>query len=101
MVERGIMIKKNEKKVKEVAALRYSEDDNKSPEIIALGKGETAEKILEKAKESNVPVYEDAQLAHTLQGLNIGDEIPPELYEVVAKILVFISDLDSQYGKHR
>lgn len=93
------MNKKNEKKIKEVAALRYSEDNNKSPEIIALGKGEAAEKILEKAKESNIPVFEDAQLAHTLLKLNIGDEIPPELYEVVAKILVFIGNLDSQFGE--
>jgi flagellar biosynthesis protein len=93
------MDKKTEKKIKEVAALRYSDDKNTSPEIIALGKGEVAEKILEKAIESNVPVYEDTQLAHTLQSLKIGDEIPPELYEVVAKILVFISDLDSNYGE--
>jgi len=44
-----------------------------------------------------VPVHEDANLAHALTMLNIGDEIPPELYEVVAKILVFVSDIDGRF----
>lgn len=90
---------KNEKKIKEVAALQYSPDKNKAPKIIALGKGEIAEKILEAAENNNVPVYKDAQLVQTLNKLNIGDEIPPELYEVVAEILVFVSNLDKSYGE--
>lgn len=93
------MNKKEEKKIKEVAALKYSPDENSSPEIIALGKGEVAEKILEAARENNVPIFEDAQLAQTLNKLNIGDEIPAELYEVVAQILVFVSSIDNDYGE--
>jgi flagellar biosynthesis protein len=85
------------KKTKEAVALRYSPDNNVAPEIVALGKGDTAEKIIEKAKESGVPLYEDAELAHTLNFLDIGTEIPQELYEVVAKILVFVSDMDSKF----
>ena len=68
-----------------------------APEIIALGKGEAAGKIVEKAIESGVPVHEDAELAHALNMLSIGDEIPPELYEVVAKILVFVGEVDEKY----
>ncbi|MCR4434384.1 MAG: EscU/YscU/HrcU family type III secretion system export apparatus switch protein [Clostridiales bacterium] len=89
----------NKKKVKEVAALSYSPQQNQSPEIVALGRGETAEKILELAKSNNVPVYKDPELAHTLNKLRIGDEIPPELYEVVAEILVFISHIDKSCGE--
>lgn len=89
---------KNRKKTREAAALKYT-PENDAPEIIALGRGEIAEKIIEKAKESGVPVHEDAELAHTLNLLNIGDEIPPELYEVVAKILVFVSDMDGRFPK--
>lgn len=90
---------KEKQKVKEVAALQYSPDKDRAPKLIALGKGEIAEKILETAKENDVPIYEDAGLAHTLGILNIGDEIPPELYEVVAEILVFVSNLDKTFGE--
>lgn len=91
---------KNEKgKVKEAAALKYSSDKGGAPEIIALGKGEVAERIIAKAKENDVPLYEDASLAHTLNYLKIGDEIPRALYEVVAQVLVFISKLDSTFDK--
>lgn len=89
------------KKIKQVAALKYSPDDNNAPEIIGLGKGEIAEKILEKAKENNIPIYENEELASTLNALNIGDEIPPELYDIVAQILVFIGSIDKSYDKKK
>lgn len=86
-------------KLKEAAALRYSPEKGGAPTIVALGRGEVAERMLETAKNSDVPVYEDANLAHTLNALNIGDDIPPELYEVVAQVLVFVSRLDNDYGE--
>ena len=92
------MDKKPEKKVKEVAALKYSPDTDGAPKIVAVGKGEIAEKIIEKAKENDVPVYEDANLAHTLNSFKIGGEIPEELYDIVAKILIFIGNVDNLYG---
>lgn len=92
------MAKGDTKKIKEVAALKYDVGEDRAPKIVALAKGEAAEKIIEKAKESNVPVYENAELAHTLSSLSIGDEIPAELYEVVAEILVFVSSMDREFG---
>lgn len=91
-------MKEKNKKIKEVAALKYSPDESNAPKIVALGKGEAAKKIIEAAEKSNVPIYQNAELAHTLNKLKIGDEIPPELYEVVAEILVFVSNLDSGYS---
>lgn len=88
-------------KIKQVAALKYSPDDNSAPQIIGLGKGETAEKILEKARENNIPIYKDDELASTLNAFDIGDEIPPELYEVVAQILVFVGNIDKSYGEKK
>ena len=70
-----------------------------APKILATGKGAVADKIIEKAKESNVPTYKDDKLADTLSKLKIGDMIPPELYEVVAEILVFVDNLDKIKGK--
>ena len=55
--------------------------------------------LSQKAKESDVPLYEDSKLANTLSKLDIGDSIPPELYSVVAQILVFVDNLDKLKGK--
>ena len=84
----------NEKAKKKTAVeLQYKRGDE-APKVIATGKGILAEKILDKAKESDVPVYEDEKLAGTLSKLEIGDMIPPELYGVVAEILVFVDKMD-------
>ena len=64
-----------------------------------MGKGEVAERIIEKAKENDVPFYQDNKLAETLSKLQIGDTIPPELYDVVAEILVFVDDMDKMKAK--
>lgn len=93
------MKEKSVKKIKEAAALRYSPEKDRAPKIVAVGKGEIAEKMIEKAGENDIPIYEDAELAHILNCFNLGDEIPPELYEVVAEILVFIGNVDRTYGE--
>lgn len=85
-------------KILQAVALEYDPNDT-APKIVAAGKGKVAEKILETAKESDVPVHEDAKLADTLSKLDIGDYIPPELYEVVAEILVFVDDMEKLRGK--
>lgn len=90
----------SENKKKTAVALQYNAGEE-APKIIATGKGILAEKILDKAKESDVPVYEDEKLANTLSKLDIGDMIPPELYGVVAEILVFVDKMDKIKKKVR
>lgn len=85
-------------KEKTAVALAYEPGDL-APKILATGKGVLADKIIEKAKESDVPLYKDNKLAKTLSRLQIGDMIPPELYEVVAEILVFVDDMDRMKAK--
>ena len=80
-------------KIKKAAALTYNLGDT-APKITALGRGETADRIISTAEKSNIPIYKDERLANTLLDFEIGSEIPPELYEVVAEILVFISNID-------
>ncbi len=94
------MEKKTNPKIKQAIALQYNPDEI-APKIIASGKGYLAEKILDVASEALVPVYKDEKLANTLSKLNIGDAIPPELYEIVAEILVFVDDMDRIKGKIR
>lgn len=88
----------NKEKIKQAVALEYDPSDQ-APKIIATGKGKLAERIIETAKESNVPVHKDDKLASTLSKLDIGDFIPPELYEVVAEILVFVDNMEKLRSK--
>lgn len=83
--------KKNKRK--QAIALEYNPSED-APKVIASGQGALAERIIEKAKESNVPLHRDDKLADTLSRLEIGEMIPPELYEVVAEILVFVDAMD-------
>lgn len=89
---------KKQEKPKQAIALSYDPSDN-APRVVASGKGAVAERIIEKAKESDVPVHEDTKLADTLSHLEIGDAIPPELYEAVAEILVFVDAMDKIKAK--
>ena len=79
-------------------ALEYTPGEQ-APKILATGRGYIAESIIEKAGEADVPVYEDSKLADTLSKLEIGEMIPPELYTVVAEILVFVDECDKIKGK--
>lgn len=82
------------KKKLQAIALEYNPQDDDAPKVVASGTGKLAEKILEKAKEAAVPVHKDSKLADTLSRLEVGEAIPPELYEVVAEILVFVDAMD-------
>lgn len=79
-------------------ALEYDPADD-APRVIASGRGVLAERIIDRAKENDVPIHRDDKLADTLSRLDIGDMIPPELYEVVAEILVFVDSMDKLKGK--
>lgn len=93
------MSKKTSKnKLKKAIALSYTEDMN-APTIVASGQGKVAENILSEAQKNKVPVYEDSKLATILSELELGDAIPAELYEAVARILIFVGDMDELYGK--
>lgn len=89
------------KKVKTAVALGYDPNENGAPVVLASGKGALAEKIIEQAQENKIPVHEDSKLADTLSKLEIGEMIPPELYEVVAEILVFVDAMDKIKAKDK
>jgi flagellar biosynthesis protein len=70
-------------------ALHYNVNGGGAPRVVAKGGGQIAEKIIETAREHNVPLQEDAALAGALSKLDIGREIPKELYVAVAHVLAF------------
>ena len=83
---------------KTAIALSYDQEE-RAPKIIATGKGYLADKIIQKAQEEDIPLHKDADLANTLSKLEIGDEIPPELYSVVAEVLLFVDNMDRMKRK--
>ncbi len=91
-------IKPKSNKPKQAIALSYDPSDD-APKVVASGRGILAEKIIEKAQEFDVPIHKDDKLADTLSRLEIGEMIPPELYEVVAEILIFVDSMDKLKSK--
>jgi flagellar biosynthesis protein len=92
------MNNQHKKPIKKAAAIKYDVTDS-APQVIAKGKGIVAQNILDKADESTIPIYKDEELADTLTKLDIGEYIPPELYKIVAEIMIFVSDLDEMRDK--
>ncbi len=86
--------------LKKVAVLKY-DDGDVAPILVAKGQGTIAEKILEEGEKHDIPVYKDKKLVTLLNELEIGEQIPEALYNVVAEVLLFVSDIDELYKKHK
>ncbi|MBQ8378627.1 MAG: EscU/YscU/HrcU family type III secretion system export apparatus switch protein [Oscillospiraceae bacterium] len=69
-------------------ALKYDTDKDAAPVVVASGCGEIAKKIIDIAEKNGVPVYRDDSAASLMCMLEVGNTIPPELYQVVAAIYV-------------
>jgi len=87
----------NKPQPKKAVALRYDKEKEAAPAVIGKGQGLMAEKILELAREHNIPVHEDSDLAEILSRLDLQAEIPPETYVVVAELLAFIYRTNESY----
>ena len=82
---------------KKAAAVKYTADKDHAPRVTAKGRGEIARRIIEIARQNNVPVFEDQNLVEVLEALEIEAEIPSELYRAVAEVLVFVYRLNRDY----
>jgi flagellar biosynthesis protein len=71
-------------------ALKYRKDEDNAPRVVAKGMRVKAEKILAIAREAGVPIMRNVPLAHALNKLEIGDEVPEELYDAVAEVLNYV-----------
>lgn len=82
-------------KKKRAVAIKYTLDD-KAPKVIAKGEGYVASKIIERGNNEGVKLHYNKDLVNELFKIEIGGEIPEELFEVVAKILAFIYEIDKK-----
>ena len=80
-------------------ALQYEPEKDGAPRVIASGQRKIAEQILAEANKHGIPIYEDWGLTAALASVNVGEEIPPELYSVVAEVLAYIYRVTNKYSK--
>jgi flagellar biosynthesis protein len=97
------MYDKNEFLKRKAAALKYSQGNGGSPKVVASGKGVVADKIIEKAKEFDVPFFKNEALANSLLDVNMGENIPPQLYKAVAEVFIWLlnSEKDALLQKQK
>lgn len=88
--------------VAQAAALRYESGVDAAPKLVARGEGTVAERILELAREHDLPVRKDPTLVSILGAVDVGAEIPPDLYGVIAEVLAWAYRTDRLAGdRHR
>jgi|SRR5665647_745361 len=99
------MLKSNKKKpdignvaALNVAALKYDTKKNSAPSVVAAGSGYIAQKILQVAIENGIAIYHDDSAATLLAKLDIGQEIPPELYQIVVNIYISLLEIAEEKG---
>ena len=83
-------------KIKSAIALKYDSDEDIAPKVIAKGDNFIAKNMVEKAEELDIPINRDEKIVHQLRNLELNDNIPPELYEAIAQVLIFITKLDKK-----
>ena len=81
---------------KSAIALRYDEETESAPKVIAKGQGLLAEDILKRAETEDIPVHEDPALIELMGHLNINETIPEELYQAVAEVFAYIYRVDQK-----
>jgi flagellar biosynthesis protein len=83
-------------KVKNQLAVALHYEGTGAPRVVAKGRGSVGEKIIETAKAHDIPIEENEVLAGALSNVELGDEIPAELYKAVAEVLIFVLRLSGR-----
>lgn len=83
-------------RIKTAVALEFDPSQDSAPRVIAAGNGKIAEKILEVARENDIPIREDEVLAEALSMVDLESAIPQELYAVVAEVLAYVYRLKNK-----
>ncbi len=81
---------------RKAVAIKYNQDKDRAPKVLAKGRSLVAQKIIDLAKENEIPLYPDKDLVQVLETLDLNFEIPPELYRAVAEVLFFIYSMNKK-----
>ncbi len=93
------MAKKRE--IPRAAALQYRPGRDRAPRVVAKGERKVAEKIIAMAKKHHVYIHEDPDLLEVLSHLDLLQEIPEDLYLIIAELLAFIYSLNREQSLNR
>jgi flagellar biosynthesis protein len=85
-------------KRKKAASIEHN-PSSLAPIVSAKGSGAIADRILDKGKEESVPVISDPKLLEELMGVGLEERIPPELYEAVAQVLIYVESLEREAAR--
>ena len=84
---------------RKAVALRYDQERDGAPKVVAKGAGYVGERIIALAEEQGVQVHEDPDLVTVLSKLDVNVEIPPHLYKTVAEVLAFVYRLNKRHSR--
>lgn len=76
--------------MKKAVSLKYNQNKDNAPKVVASGKGDIALKIIQKAKEFDVPLFYNDELVSSLVDLKLDAEIPQELYSAVSDVFIWL-----------
>jgi len=91
------MKRNSPERIKSAVSLKYKTREDRAPVVTAKGKGLVAENIIALAHENNIPVQQDADLIEVLSQVDVDQEIPPAVYQVVAELLAFVYKMNKEY----
>lgn len=79
------------------AVIRYDQEKDDVPIVVAQGRGDIARQIMKIAEEHDIPLHQDEALVQHLLDLDLGESIPPQLYAVMAEVLIMIERMEKKY----
>jgi len=83
---------------KKAVALRYKQGTDQAPKVVAKGVDSIARRIIEIAEEENIPIVKSEKAVEEFYGLDLDEEIPPEMYELAAEIIAFVYKMDKEFS---
>jgi flagellar biosynthesis protein len=83
------------KKLRQAVALRYDHHKDQAPCVLAKGSGFIADRIIQAAQQYDIPLVQDPVAGELLSRVDLGTEIPPDFYQIIAEILAFVYHLNN------
>ena len=93
MSYKNFSFKKSKSKTSAIA-LKYDDNLDTISDIVIRRKGKMAEELIQRAKERNIPIQENKSLIGNLLDIDLGEDVPPQIYSVIAEIFILLKELE-------
>lgn len=88
--------RRNELNGTSAAVIRYDAETQRAPTVVAQGRGAIADRIIAMARQHDIPLQQDSSLIGMLIDMDLGNNVPPQLYSVIAEILLMLEEMENQ-----